>query len=178
MNDTSKLLLTVVIGGTILGAGLSRHVSTLMNPGPESDWRDRYRSSYSDSAVQFVDAGPIDLSPALPWPGGPFGPYAAMAQAPIDYGPEYGAGYRIDDYTIPRDAAEELAASYDAQPPAPVADAVHEAATTATVLQQAADPPTAEAPPARVIFGVDSSVSSSGMDAARTANAAETPTAL
>lgn len=118
MNDPSKLLLTVAIGGTLLGAGLSRYASPTMNQAPGSDWRERYRAAYPDTSMQYVDAGPIDLTPSLAWPGGPFGPHA-MSQAPVDYGPDYRAEYAADLAPM-GDGTEDLVTDPASEPETPV----------------------------------------------------------
>lgn len=135
MNDTSKLLMTVAIGGVLLGAGLSGHVPTMMKPGPEADWRERYRVSYSDHSMQYTDSGPIDLSPALAWPGASPTLQPAMFQEPLYQNPHYyGDGYDPVEVAPPRNDT----AQPDADPASSTLseDALQEAVAAADALKQ------------------------------------------
>lgn len=142
MKDTSKLLLTVAVGAIMLGLGLSQHISPAMNQASGPDWRERYRAAYSDTSMQYVDAGPIDLTPSLSWPGGPFG-RQAMMQAPLDHGSDYGAEYySATELAMAGDGTEDFASDppYEPAPPArPVQQAVQAAAATAEMLDRTAD---------------------------------------
>lgn len=149
MNDTSKLLLTVVIGGIMLGAGLSRHISTTMIAGPDDDWRDRYRSSYSDTSMRFIDAGPVDLNPSLPWPGGASQDAAVLSG---NYAPDLAADHVEADFAEPyAEAGENVADTADARPMPTVEEAGDRAAAIAGHLRTSDNPipaPDRLAPPA------------------------------
>lgn len=177
MNDTSKLLLTVVIGGTLLGAGLSRYASPTMNQAPGSDWRERYRAAYSDTSMQYVDAGPIDLTPSLTWPGGPFGLHA-MSQAPLDYGPDYGARYAADLALMSNDTGdgtEDLVTDPASEPETP-APPVQQALQAAVVAAETLDHPSGE--PANSAPSVNRMVSPNSLGSANTLPSIGTPTPL
>lgn len=157
MNETTKLLLTVAIGGTVLGAGLSGYVPTIMKPGPEADWRDHYRPAYSDSSMQYVDAGPIDLSPTMTWPGAP-GYQQTMFQEPLDQRAYHDANYGYDTSlgTSPAmtqfedaEPAIDLAAPVDTQPASrgPTVQRASEEATTAAATLREAPAETADTAP-------------------------------
>jgi hypothetical protein len=153
VNDTSKLLLTVVIGGTILGLGLSRTISPTMNLPSTADWRDRYRSSYSDASMQFVDAGPIDSTPAWGWPGARFGLYHAPDPVqPVDprqYQTEYEAAeYETADYAVLPDVADDPIIARSAPPASPFATAAKLPPETLPAGQEAGSEPVASASPA------------------------------
>lgn len=171
MNNTSKVLLTVAIGGTLLGAGLSRYASPTMNQASGSDWRELYRAAYSDTSMQLVDAGPIDLTPS-PWPGAPFGLHA-MNQAPVDYG-DYGAEYAADlapmndgTYDLVTDPAAELET-----PAPPVQQALQAAVVAAEALDHPSDEPASSAP------GVNRMVSPNSLGSANTLPSIGAPTPL
>lgn len=67
MQDTSKLMLTIVAGGVLMGAWLGQLASPVMQFAPEPEWRtrltERFEANFSASPLQFVDAGPQDLNP-------------------------------------------------------------------------------------------------------------------
>jgi hypothetical protein len=63
LQDTSKLMLTAVAAGVLLGAGLSRLSAPVMKFAPEPDWRSRLQPEFSATPLQFVDSGPQDLRP-------------------------------------------------------------------------------------------------------------------
>lgn len=130
MNDTSKLLLTVTLGGIVLGTALSRNVSTSMNAAPDAEWRERYRASYSDTSMQFVDLGPVDLGPSTPWPGARF---AMGVESPYDrYNPKEG------DYADPAMAPEP--ADTQADKDFAIADQIEEAADQAANIATRIEP--------------------------------------
>lgn len=139
VNDTSKLLLTVAVGGMLLGAGLSRYASPTMNQASAADWRERYRPSYSETSMQYVDAGPVDLTPSLAWPGAPFGLHQPMMQMPADFGPYYGTGYTDTRISMPEDDEDSARyPSYETETSAPpVEQALQAAIVAATTLDQA-----------------------------------------
>lgn len=132
MKQSSKLLLAVMTGGIVLGAGLARYASPTMNFAPSSDWRERYRTPYSDQSMQFVDTGPIDLSPALP----PFG-----ANASLLYARPYEAYYSSDE--PPAELGREDEAIVDTPADmhsAAIEQSATEASVAAVELQQPPNP--------------------------------------
>lgn len=69
LHDSSKLTLTILGGGLLLGATLGHMASPAMQFAAHPDWRERYRADYSAAPDAFVDPGPQDLTPLLPPPG-------------------------------------------------------------------------------------------------------------
>lgn len=137
MQHSFKLVLTVVCGGVLFGAALSKMSDPAMQFANQPDWRDRYHTTYSDTAMQFVDVGPIDLSPPLPWTG------LRPAFRDADF---YGPYYRSDetpDLDPLYDIGELSPSAVSSVLPAPsetVQEAVDEAAATADRLDAAAAP--------------------------------------
>jgi hypothetical protein len=84
MKLTAKALIpALVAGGTVLGLLAATEVNTRMNPGPEPAWRKIARERAMNAvSYAFVDSGPSDLSPYLPWIG--TGPNGRMAPFPED----------------------------------------------------------------------------------------------
>lgn len=149
MIDTSKLLLSVVVGGIVLGAGLSHYASPHMNAAPEAEWRERYRPSYDDASMHYVDAGPVDASPLLPWPGATGARYQP-AVFPEDYASVE------EDYASVEHADTEFADSHHEYGDALAGEAQTRAALT---VEEAGDRATAIA--ARLQSGESTGTSSS-----------------
>jgi hypothetical protein len=72
MNPTlGSLVSAIVMGGTVLGLLAAGEVNTRMKTGPEPSWRTIAREKAMNAvSYTFVDSGPSDLSPYLPWIGG------------------------------------------------------------------------------------------------------------
>lgn len=69
MQDTSKLMLTIVAGGVLLGLWVGQLSSPVMQFAAQPEWRDRLQPSFSSTPLQFANAGPEDLRPFGPAPG-------------------------------------------------------------------------------------------------------------
>lgn len=154
LQDTSNLwkpTLAIVAGGVLLGAFLGQVSSLQMKPGPEANWRERYRSHFTAESMQFVDSGPQDLTP-LAWgtgiglsayppefaPGPPLAGEADYAIPEYDYpAPDY-------DYATPDYVDEERYT-----PSVPVDRAINaaiSASATAALMTEAARRASADAP--------------------------------
>jgi hypothetical protein len=64
-----KLIVPIIAGGILLGAGMARYANPVMKFAERPTWLSATGSGYSTATMQFVDAGPEDLSPAWPAPG-------------------------------------------------------------------------------------------------------------
>jgi hypothetical protein len=72
MNLTLRTLMpAIVVGGAVLGLLAAGEVNTRMKAAPEPSWRMMARDKATNVvSYAFVDSGPSDLSPYLPWIGG------------------------------------------------------------------------------------------------------------
>ena len=118
MQDTSKLMLTVVAGGVLMGAALSRMASPAMQFAAQPDWRQRYHADFSATPWQFSASLPEDLNP-LGWTAGAMGVAqpAVEASRPVTYEDAYADEPAIDNavYQAGEDAAD-TATSLDEAP--------------------------------------------------------------
>jgi hypothetical protein len=136
--NTSKLMLTILPSGILLGAVIAQMASPQMKFAEQPDWRSRYAPSYSSSPMQFVDALPEEVSPA--WYGPSYiGPttYSPTYAAPPDYA-------STADYTPPPldETAPDVSLA-QADVPDEADQASVEATETAAVLTEPVTPPTA-----------------------------------
>ena len=63
MRNASKIVLTVAVGGAMLGTVLSRMAEPVMQFAAAPDWRARFQTGFSATPLQSVDTGPQDLQP-------------------------------------------------------------------------------------------------------------------
>lgn len=70
MQDASKLMLTIVAGGVLMGAALSRMATPTMQFAAQPEWR-QHQHDFSATPWQFSASLPEDLSP-LGWTAGAF----------------------------------------------------------------------------------------------------------
>jgi hypothetical protein len=63
MMDARKLMLSVLGGGTLLGVALGAVADPTMVPPPEPTWRKMAPDPIYSEPRQFVEHGPVDLSP-------------------------------------------------------------------------------------------------------------------
>lgn len=123
-----KLMLALASGGVLLGLGLAKFAEPAMTFADASDRPRHSAPDYSSAAMQFVESGPQDLSPAAMLP-----PHYADGPLPADYAPVYlpveefdfqaepAWDHGVDDaaFDAARAAAETAAAL--SEPPAAVA---------------------------------------------------------
>lgn len=105
MRDTSKLMMAVVAGGILFGAGLSKISSPVMQFAAEADWRSRLQPTFSAMPPQFVEAGPQDLRPFGWTTGAPF--VDSVDQNVVDEGIVEEVG------TVPAEGAEQTSYAAD-----------------------------------------------------------------
>lgn len=137
MQQTSKLFLAILGGGVLLGGVLGKMSAPAMQFAAPPDWRDRYRTTYSDTSMQFVDAGPVDLAPPFVWAGMRSG----LGDQPY-YGPYYQAGENFSDFgTTERDTdLQATAPTLGSEPPATaIEDAAGQAVVAAARLEAMPD---------------------------------------
>jgi hypothetical protein len=84
LQDSSKLIVTILGGGLLLGATLGHMASPAMQFSAHPDWRERYRADYSAAPDLFVEAGPQDLTPLVSPPGRGWGAEAIYQDPPMD----------------------------------------------------------------------------------------------
>jgi hypothetical protein len=86
LQNSSKLTLTILGGGLLLGATLGHMASPAMQFASHPDWRDRYRADYSATPDAFVDQGPQDLTPFMAAPGQGLWAEATYQDPPLELG--------------------------------------------------------------------------------------------
>ncbi|MEO5587500.1 MAG: hypothetical protein ABIQ81_07390 [Novosphingobium sp.] len=119
-----KLMLTIVTGGILLGTLVGQMAHPVMKFADGHESRSHREAQFSSSPMQFVDAGPQDLSPP-----GWYGPVYAQ---PAVFAPQYAA---IPEYSLPPESDRYLAEDDPEPYVAPEVDqASAEAAATARVL--------------------------------------------
>jgi hypothetical protein len=71
MKTTANTIIpAILLGGTVLGLLSATEINTRMKAGPEPAWRVAAREAAMNAvSYSFVDSGPSDLSPSLPWVG-------------------------------------------------------------------------------------------------------------
>jgi hypothetical protein len=71
MKTTANTIIpAILLGGTALGLLAATEINTRMKAGPEPEWRVAAREAAMNAVTySFVDSGPSDLSPSLPWVG-------------------------------------------------------------------------------------------------------------
>lgn len=80
----TTLIPAILTGGAVLGLLAATEVNTRMHMAPEPEWRVAAREAATNAvSYAFVDSGPSDLSPYLPWIG--TGPEGSVAMFPEDF---------------------------------------------------------------------------------------------
>lgn len=144
MRDASKVIFTVLLGGTLLGAALSRMADPVMQFAAQPDWRARFQTSFAADPLQPVETGPEDLRPYGWTPGFLIAANAAEPEPYVSMPPDHGAAAyayeAANDRTSddPNDAASDEAGD----PAAPDHAAVAETQTAVSAPPPA--PPSAD----------------------------------
>lgn len=104
----NRLIPTIIAGGVVVGLLASTAVNTLPKAAPEPEWRLAAReAAFKPSGYTYVDSGPIDLSPGLPWIG--TGPDGSVAPMPEDFYRGRIIPIRAGDHTIIQEPLPRLA---------------------------------------------------------------------
>ena len=125
----NRLLPVIVAGGVAIGLLAATEVTTRPKAPPEPEWRIAAReAAFKPSYYSYVDHGPIDLSPSLPWIG--TGPDGSVAPLPEDFYRGRIIPIRADDYAVIQEPIERAApaemADYVDERPAEIRHAVDE----------------------------------------------------
>ncbi len=108
----NRLIPAILGGGVVLGLLASTAVTTMPKAPEDPPWRLAAReAAFKPSGYTYVDSGPMDLSPYLPWIG--TGPKGSVAPMPEDFYRGRVIPIRANDYAaippLPPNAQSETA---------------------------------------------------------------------